>query len=505
MKIRTLYAGGRGILRPGATSCNVSGVRTSSNSGPELPPCSHVPKNVTFPTYDEMLKTRSTKLNPAYMTFYRKPLYITQGHMQYLYDNTGKRYLDFFAGIVTVSVGHCHPRVSAALRDQLDTLWHTTNVYMHPKIHEYAERLTEKLPEPLKCVYFVNSGTEANDMAMMMARLYTGNHELLSFRNSYHGMSMATMGITGQGTWKYKLPGINMNVHNIMNPDPYRGIYGGNKCRDSPVQVLGRDCDCAGGQCKAEEGYLEQLEEVLKYSTQTGLPAGKNIAGFFAESIQGNGGAMQYPKGYLKRAFKRVRELGGVCISDEVQTGFGRTGEHYWGFQGHDVVPDIVTMAKGIGNGFPIGAVVTTPEIAKVMTRANHFNTYGGNPLASAVGIAVLDAIEKDECQKVSEDIGTYLLGELAKFRGQFECIGDVRGKGLMIGVEMVNDKASRVPLAAEKMINVWEDCRDMGLLLGKGGINGNIFRIKPPMCITKEDADFALSVFKLALEKNGA
>ena len=196
------------------------------------------------------------------------------------------RYLDFFAGIVTVSVGHCHPRVSAALRDQLDTLWHTTNVYMHPKIHEYAERLTEKLPEPLKCVYFVNSGTEANDMAMMMARLYTGNHELLSFRNSYHGMSMATMGITGQGTWKYKLPGINMNVHNIMNPDPYRGIYGGNKCRDSPVQVLGRDCDCAGGQCKAEEGYLEQLEEVLKYSTQTGLPAGKNIAGFFAESIQ---------------------------------------------------------------------------------------------------------------------------------------------------------------------------------------------------------------------------
>merc|ERR1719264_2488056 len=274
MKIRTLYAGGRGILRPGATSCNVSGVRTSSNSGPELPPCSHVPKNVTFPTYDEMLKTRSTKLNPAYMTFYRKPLYITQGHMQYLYDNTGKRYLDFFAGIVTVSVGHCHPRVSAALRDQLDTLWHTTNVYMHPKIHEYAERLTEKLPEPLKCVYFVNSGTEANDMAMMMARLYTGNHELLSFRNAY------------------------------------RGIYGGNKCRDSPVQVLGRDCDCAEGKCKAEDGYLEQLEEVLKYSTQTGLPAGKNIAGFFAESIQGNGGAMQYPKGYLKRAFKRVRELG---------------------------------------------------------------------------------------------------------------------------------------------------------------------------------------------------
>ena len=201
---------------------------------------------------------------------------------------SASRYLDFFAGIVTVSVGHCHPKVSAALRDQLDTLWHTTNVYMHPKIHEYAERLTEKFPEPLKCVYFVNSGTEANDMAMMMARLYTGNHELLSFRNAYHGMSMGTMGITGQGTWKYKLPGTNMNIHHIMNPDPYKGIYGGNKCRDSPVQVLGRNCDCDEGHCKAEEGYLEELEEVLKYSTQTGLGgAGKNIAGFFAESIQG--------------------------------------------------------------------------------------------------------------------------------------------------------------------------------------------------------------------------
>ncbi len=216
---------------------------------------------------------------------------------------------------MTVSVGHCHPKVNAALHDQVDTLWHTTSIYMHPKIHEYAERLTATLPEPLSCVYFVNSGSEANDMAMMMARLHTHNHELLSFRNAYHGMSPYTMGLTAQSSWKYKVVGSNLGVHHVMNPDPYRGVYGGAHCRDSPVQVSGRPCDCgAGGACKAEEGYLEQLDEVLKYSVHKG----DSLAGFFAESIQGVGGSVQYPKGYLKKAFQKVRELGGICISDEV-------------------------------------------------------------------------------------------------------------------------------------------------------------------------------------------
>merc|ERR1719367_1661766 len=445
------------------------------------------------------MATRKSKLNPGLVTFYKNPLFVTQGSMQWLWNEKGERFLDLFGGIVTVSAGHCHPKVNAALEEQVKTLWHTTSIYLQPKIHEYAEKLTATLPENLSCVYLVNSGSEANDLAIMMARLYTGNYDIISLRNSYHGMSHNTMGLTAHGTWKFKTP-MSEGIHHAMNPDPYKGLFGGKHCRDSPVQVM-RDCSCQPGSCMAAGAYMEQFEEVVKYS----LPKGPSLAAFFAESIQGVGGSMQYPKGYLKRAFKRVRELGGVCISDEVQTGFGRTGEHYWGFQGHDVVPDIVTLAKGIGNGFPIGAVVTTPEIAKVMTRANHFNTYGGNPLASTVGIAVLDAIEKDQCQKVSQDIGTHLLMELAKLRDHFECIGDVRGKGLMIGVEMVNDKASRAPLSAEKMMNIWEDCKDMGLLLGKGGINGNIFRIKPPMCITKQDADFAMSVFRLALEKNGA
>jgi alanine-glyoxylate transaminase/(R)-3-amino-2-methylpropionate-pyruvate transaminase len=203
---------------------------------------------------------------------------------------------------------------------------------------------------------------------MLFLPFSLGNHELLSFRNSYHGMSPYTMGLTGQSSWKYKMPGINTGIHHIMNPDPYQGLFGGSHCRDSPIQVSGRDCDCAQGACKAEAGYLDQLEEVLKYEVHRG----ESLAGFFAESIQGVGGTVQYPKGYLKKAFKKVRELGGLCISDEVQTGFGRTGDHFWGFQGHDVVPDIVTMAKGIGNGFPIGAVVTTPEIARVMTQVRN-------------------------------------------------------------------------------------------------------------------------------------
>lgn len=467
-------------------------------AAPALPKCETEPKPLNVPSLEQVSKTRKTKLNPALTTHFKTPAYITQGSMQWLWDHSGKRYLDLFGGIVTVSVGHCHPKVNKALKDQVDTLWHTTNIYLHPKIHEYAERLVATLPEPLTNVYFVNSGSEANDMAMYMARLYTGNFDLLSFRNSYHGMSPYTMGLTAHTPWSYKVP-TNFGIHHVMNPDPYKGIFGGKNCRDSPVDI-DRSCDCPQGQCLASEQYLGQLDDVLVHS----IPKGKSLAGFFAESIQGVGGTVQYPKGYLKKAFQKVRDLGGVCVSDEVQTGFGRTGEHFWGFQGHDVVPDIVTMAKGIGNGFPMAALVTTKEIADVMSQAIHFNTFGGNPMASAVGIAVLDALEEDKCQENSAKVGTYFLKQLGDLRSQYKTIGDVRGKGLMIGIEMVEDKANRKPLAAEKMMSVWEDVKNMGVLLGKGGLNGNVFRIKPPMCITKEDVDVAIEIFKIALDKHG-
>jgi len=253
------------------------------------------------------------------------------------------------------------------------------------------------------------------------------------------------------------------------------------------------------GECLvAVDNYMDQLEEVVRYS----LPKGGRVAGFFAESIQGVGGSVQYPKGYLKRAFSRVRQLGGVCISDEVQTGFGRTGDHFWGFQGHGVVPDIVTMAKGIGNGFPLAAVVTTPEIADCMAKALHFNTFGGNPMASAVGIAVLETMEQEKTMQNSKEVGTYLLQKLVHLVDRYEIVGDVRGKGLMIGIEMVADKESRAPLDAQKMMKIWDRTRDAGVLIGKGGFYGNVFRLKPPMCITKEDADLTVAAIEGAVHE---
>jgi len=463
---------------------------------PEMPPCDFKPEPYKGPSYADTQITRSSKLTPALLTYYSKPVLINQGHMQWLFDHEGRRYLDLFAGIVTVSVGHCHPKTLTALEEQSRLLWHTTNIYLHPKIHEYAEKLTARLPEHLSVAYFVNSGSDANDLAMLMARMYTGRFDVLSFRNSYHGASPYLMGLTSLSNWRYQVPS-GFGYHQTMNPDVYRGPWGGKNCRDSPIQS-DRSCNCGPGECQANDMYIDQLKDVIRHSTPK-----SGLAGFIAEAIQGVGGTVQYPRNYLKDAFDIVHSHGGVCISDEVQTGFGRTGTHYWGFEGAGLKPDIVTMAKGIGNGFPLAAVVTTPEIAAVMGGALHFNTYGGNPLSCAVGSSVLDIIDEDNCQQVSHDIGTYFLHKLAEFRDEFEVVGDVRGKGLMIGVEMVKDKETREPLEPEKINAIWEACKDMGVLLGKGGLYGHVLRIKPPMCITKDDVDFAIAVMRKALTDN--
>lgn len=470
----------------------------STANVPQMPPCDFKPKKYKGPTFEHSTQIRKQNLNPGILTYYRNPVLIHQGHMQWLWDHTGKRYLDLFGGIVTVSVGHCHPKTLSALSEQASLLWHTTNIYLHPKIHEYAEKLVSKFPGDLKVVYFVNSGSEANDLAVLMARMYTGRYDVISLRNAYHGASPYIMGLTALSTWRYNAP-TGFGMHQTMNPDVYRGPWGGSKCRDSPVQT-NRSCDCPAGQCLAGEMYAEQLEDVLKHS----MPKA-GVAGFIAESIQGVGGTVQFPKNFLKKAHGLVKKHGGVFISDEVQTGFGRTGEHYWGFQGHDIMPDIVSMAKGIGNGFPLAAVVTTPEIAATMGRALHFNTYGGNPMSCAVGSAVLDVLEEDGCQATSREVGTCFLLELAKLRDEFEVVGDVRGKGLMIGMELVNDKASRTPLSTDRVLDIWERCKDLGVLLGKGGLYGVTLRIKPPMCITKDDVSFAIDVLRLALKEDQA
>ncbi|XP_035679075.1 alanine--glyoxylate aminotransferase 2, mitochondrial-like [Branchiostoma floridae] len=460
------------------------GVRVVSTL-PEMPPCDFQPSPYKGISYEDAMHRRKTKLTPALLTYYKKPVMVYQGHMQWLWDVHGQRYLDLFAGIVTVSVGHCHPKVKEAAKEQLDLLWHTTNVYMHPPIHEYAEKLTSYLPGDLKVCYFTNSGSEANDLALLMARLHTGSFDIISFRNAYHGCSPTP--------WF-----ANDNVFLTSGPKLYVKRHFPLIClmRFCLILQTDRSCSCAAGECMAKDMYLEQLHEVLRYST------GKRVAGFWAEPVQGVGGAVQYPKGFLKEAYAMVRERGGICIADEVQTGFGRLGSHFWGFQTHDVMPDMVVMAKGIGNGYPLAAVVTTPEIAQSMTQALHLNTFGGNPVACAVGSAVLDVMEEDGTQQNSADVGTYFLLELAKLRDEFSIVGDVRGKGLMIGLELVKDKGTREPLPGPDVVSIWEDIKDMGVLIGKGGFYGNVFRIKPPMCLTKQDVDFGVAIIRRAIEK---
>ncbi|KAI5612753.1 alanine--glyoxylate aminotransferase 2, mitochondrial, partial [Silurus asotus] len=469
----------------------------------QMPSCNFTPETYQGMSKERMLEIRKMNCNGMTMkvTYYKEPLFIHRGFMQWLWDVDGSRYLDMFAGVATVSVGHCNPKVTKAAQKQLQHLWHTTAIYVYPQIQEYAEKLVSHLPEPLKVVYLTNSGSEANDLALLMARLHTGNFDAITLRGSYHGGSPLTMGLTSNTAYKYPVPSslgcynvcTNLRDSDLQLPVHHFLIQSNNRFL---LQTMCPDVFRGPwGQCQANDKYIEQLNEVFA----TSVP--NRIAAFFGEPLQGVGGAVQYPKNFLKEAYKLVREKGGLCIADEVQTGFGRTGSHFWGFQTHDVLPDIVTMAKGIANGFPMGAVVTSKEIARTFVEGLHFNTYGGNPLACSIASSVLDTIKEDQLQENCALVGTHLLKELARLRDKYEIVGDVRGKGLHIGMEMVKDKASLAPLPPGDMAEILEDIKDMGVLIGKGGIYGQTFRIQPPMCITKDDADFTLAVFDQALQ----
>ena len=446
---------------------------TTQLKTPELPPFDHQPKKYVGPSFEEVEEMRKRYLTPALLTYYKKPIMLVEGSMQYLYDEKGRRYLDGFGGIVTVSVGHCHPYVTAKAREQFETLQHATTIYYHPTIAEYGKALAEKLPDDLSSVYFVNSGSEANDLAIMMSRLYTKNYDIIALRNGYHGSSSSTIGLTAHSTWKFNLPQ-NNGVHHAVLADTFRGPWG----TDDP---------------DAGVKYAADIKDLIQYGTSG------RVSAFFAESIQGVGGAVVFPDGYLKEAYKHVREAGGLCIADEVQTGFARTGEKYWGFETQGVVPDIVTMAKGIGNGAPLAAVVTKPEIAQALTERIHFNTFGGNPVSCAMGKAVLEVIDKENIQQNCVDVGAYLMEGYQKLKLKHDIIGDVRGKGLMTGVELVKDRQTKEPASAE-CFQVFERAKELGLLVGKGGFFGSVLRIKPPMCITKQDVDFLIEVLDIAL-----
>ena len=438
----------------------------------QLPATDHTPKPYTGPSREEVRALRQKYTNPAIFTIYREPLMIVEGHMQYLWDELGRRYLDMFAGIVTVSCGHCHPRVTKAIHEQVDTIQHATTIYLHPNFPALAKKLASKLPAGLEVTYFTNSGSEANDLAISMARLHTGNHDVIALRNAYHGGSPSAMGLTSHYTWKYPMPQ-NTGVHHVMNPDPYHSAFTG-----TPEEIARRAAN--------------EIRETIRYSTPG------QIAAFIAEPIQGVGGATTGARNYFEEAYRITREHGGVCIADEVQTGFGRTGENYWGFQNFGVRPDIVTMAKGIGNGVPLAAVTTRMDIARSLTQRIHFNTFGGNPVSMAAGLAVLDVIDEDGLQENCRVVGGHLIRGLQQLQQRHAMVGDVRGMGLMIGVELVRDRATREP-AKQETLDVLEACREMSMLIGKGGLDGNVLRIKPPMCITMDDANYALDVLDRA------
>lgn len=419
-------------------------------------------------TVEEIGKLREEYLLPSTMTYYKKPINIIKGEMQYVYDDEGKRYLDAFSAVVTISVGHCHPDIIPKVKKQLETLQHMTTLYYHPVIVEYAKKLAEMSPGELKVSFFTNSGCEANELAALLCKNFTGNQEFVALRHSFHGRTLMAMSLTGQSLWRHSLPYV-FGIHQA--PAGY--------CYRCPYNLKYPDCDlvCA-----------KEVEEIIKYSTSS------HVAGFFAEPIQGFGGVIDPPKEYFKIIYDIVKKYEGLFVVDEVQTGFGRTGDKFFGIEHWGVIPDIVTMAKGIGNGVPLGGVITTKEIAESMRGKVHFNTYGGNPVSMVQGLGVLEALEKYNYAHNAKVVGDYLKEKLLELMEKHPLIGDVRGKGLMLGVELVKNRKTKEP-ASKEMLECMDLCKERGLLIGKGAMAGNVIRIKPPLCINKENADFIIKV----------
>lgn len=421
--------------------------------------------------------TRQSRLGPSLSLSYREPLHIVRGWKQHLFDAEGQAYLD---GVNNVChVGHCHPRVVAAARRQMGVL-NTNTRYLHAHIVEYADRLTATLPEPLRVCFLVNSGSEANELALRMAHAYTGREDLIVVEGAYHGNTAAVMAAS---PYKFDGPGGEgpaPYVHTVPMPDDYRGAHR----RSDP-----------------ERGH--RYAEAVAETVQTIHDRGSGPSAFICESLLSCGGQIELPPGYLAAAYGFVREAGGVCIADEVQVGFGRVGSHFWGFETQSVVPDIVTMGKPIGNGHPLAAVVTTPEIAQAFDNGmEYFNTFGGNPVSCAVGLAVLDVIEEEDLQRHAQRVGEHLLSRLRPLMDLHPSLGDVRGRGLFLGVELVSDPEGRQP-APDVARYVVERMKQHGILLSTDGPDHNVIKIKPPLPFTEQDADRVADVMGQVLSED--
>ncbi|CAN5549297.1 N/A [soil metagenome] len=389
---------------------------------------------------------------------YQTPLIFKKGEMQYLWDEKGAKYLDLLGMNVCVSVGHSHPTVTKAVEEQIRSLQHCTTMFYHPVPAQFAEELVERMPKGRDwVVHFTSSGAEAVDLALIMAQTFTANIDMIALRNAYHGATIGAQSLTGISGFRHDIPLLG-GIHHVANPDPYRGVFG-----------------------DGTDAYLNEIDQTIKYAT-----SGK-LAGMIVEPIQGYGGIVELPAGYLKAATEKVRAAGGIMIADEVQSGFGRTGDHFWGFEAHGMVPEIVVMAKGIGNGFPLGAVVARRDVAESLSRKFFFNTYGASPMACAAGRAVLQVIDDEKLQANSAKVGTALRQALDRLHQKYEIVGDVRSHGLMLAIELVANRRSKTP-AAKETAEIFEKTRKNGLVVSKSGANRNILRMVPPMCIQEAD-----------------
>ncbi|MEP7344655.1 MAG: aminotransferase class III-fold pyridoxal phosphate-dependent enzyme [Gemmatimonadaceae bacterium] len=423
---------------------------------------------------ERLMERRRAHIGKSLSVSYRKPLHIVRGVGQYLIDADGRRYLDAVNNVA--HVGHAHPRVVRAGQQQMQVL-NTNTRYLHDDLVSYAEELTATFPDPLRVVYFVCSGSEANELAIRLAHAHSSDRDMIVVEAGYHGNTTTLVDVS---SYKFDGPGGKGApewVHKVPMPDDYRGPFK----RSDP---------------RAGWKYGQSVREAVA----TIRRAGRRPAAFLCESILSCGGQIVLPPGYLAEAYRHVRDAGGLCIADEVQVGFGRVGSHFWAFETQDVIPDIVTMGKPIGNGHPLAAVVTTHEIATSFANGmEYFNTFGGNPVSCAIGRAVLNVVRDEQLQQNAAAVGAHLTGRLSGLMTQFPLIGDVRGLGLFIGVEFVEDRTSLAP-AARQAAFIANRMKECGVLMSTDGPFNNVVKIKPPLCFTMRDADELTDTMALAL-----
>ena len=413
---------------------------------------------------EDVVRKHKEYLWPAVTNYYQQPLVADRGQMQYVWDLEGKKYLDFFGGILTVSVGHANPKVTGKIKAQMDRLQHTSTLYPNEAIVALAEKLAQITPGKLQKSFSTNSGTEANEAAILLARMATGSYDVVALRHAYSGSSQLAKAVTAQAPWR-KAAVISVGIAHAINPYCYR----------CPLGLKYPDCGVA---------CANDVENLI----QTGTSG--SIAAFIAEPIQGVGGFITPPPEYFKIVFKIVKKYGGLFIADEVQTGFGRTGKKWFGIEQWEVTPDIITCAKGMANGSPAGATITTAELADSFQGLT-ISTFGGNPVTSVAARATIEVIEEENLRENAHTVGAYFRGKLEELQQKYPLIGDVRGMGLMQALELVKDRQTKEP-APEATLQLMERARDNGLLIGKGGLYGNVIRLSPMLNISKADVDEA-------------